>query len=153
MFLEKFKYFVTDVDGVLTDGGFYYNDQGKVFKKFGPHDSDGFNILRSLNFKILAISADKRGFKITHKRLNDMSIDIYHVPENVRLNWVSERVNLSETIFVGDGYHDISLLSKCGFGISPINSPNIVKEHADYITENHGGNGVILGVCFTYKKE
>ena len=40
----KFKHLVTDVDGVLTDGGFYYNTEGKVLKKFGPHDSDGFKI-------------------------------------------------------------------------------------------------------------
>ena len=32
----KYKNFVTDVDGVLTDGGFYYNESGKSLKKFGP---------------------------------------------------------------------------------------------------------------------
>lgn len=59
------KNLVTDVDGVLTDGSFYYNETGKVLKKFGAHYSNSFKIIKSLNINICAISADKRGFGIT----------------------------------------------------------------------------------------
>ena len=59
------KNFITDVDGVLTDGSFYYNETGKVLKKFGAHNRDGFIIIKSLNIDICAIYADKRGFGIT----------------------------------------------------------------------------------------
>ena len=39
--------FLLDVDGVLTDGTFYYNNKGKILKKFGAHDNDFFKF----NFK------------------------------------------------------------------------------------------------------
>jgi 3-deoxy-D-manno-octulosonate 8-phosphate phosphatase (KDO 8-P phosphatase) len=143
----KYKNLVTDVDGVLTDGGFYYNTKGKVLKKFGPHDSDGFKILKSLGLSLQAISADKRGFPITEKRLNDMGIPISHVTEVDRFCWVENRFDLSKTIFVGDGYHDIKLLNECVLGIAPSNSPKIVKENANYVTDSCGGNGVILEIA------
>ena len=37
----KPKYFILDVDGVMTTGQFMYSKNGKIFKVFGPHDSDG----------------------------------------------------------------------------------------------------------------
>ena len=36
----RVKTFVVDVDGVLTDGGFYYDEAGKRYKRFGPDDAD-----------------------------------------------------------------------------------------------------------------
>ena len=45
MILENF---VLDVDGVLTDGTFYYSEKGKIMKKFGPHDSDGLKLIADL---------------------------------------------------------------------------------------------------------
>ena len=41
----KPKVFILDVDGVLTDGGFYYSSEGKVLKKFGPDDNDALKLL------------------------------------------------------------------------------------------------------------
>ena len=57
---------IIDVDGVMTTGQFIYSNLGKQFKIFGAHDSDGLKLLNSF-FKIIFITADKRGFKITKK--------------------------------------------------------------------------------------
>ena len=141
------KNFITDVDGVLTDGSFYYNETGKVLKKFGAHDSDGFKIIKSLNLNPCVISADKRGFGITEKRLSDMHVPIHLVSEDERFNWVSQRFNLNETVFVGDGYHDRLLLSKCALSFSPQNSPQIVKDSAKIVTTSRGGEGVIFEIA------
>jgi YrbI family 3-deoxy-D-manno-octulosonate 8-phosphate phosphatase len=146
-FKMKYNHFVTDVDGVLTDGGFLYNETGKVFKKFGPHDSDGFKIIKSLKLSVCAISADKRGFSITKKRLTDMNIPVYLVSEEERFEWVQSRYKLDKTIFVGDGFHDLKLLSSCGLGFSPKNAPAVVKKEANIVTNTVGGNGVILEIA------
>jgi 3-deoxy-D-manno-octulosonate 8-phosphate phosphatase (KDO 8-P phosphatase) len=145
--IKSAKYFLTDVDGVLTDGGFYYNDTGKIFKKFGPHDSDGFKIIKSYGIDIFSITADKRGYPITQKRLSDMGVNIALVSETERLNWVSRKFNFNETIFVGDGYYDIPLIEKSLLGIAPANAPEVVKASADYITRSFGGNGVIFEIA------
>ena len=65
---------IFDVDGVLTDGSFYYDEKGKKYKKFGAHDADALILLKKY-FKIYFISSDLRGFKISSKRIRD----IYHI--------------------------------------------------------------------------
>ena len=64
--MKKQINFILDVDGVFTDGTFYYSKKGKIYKKFGPHDSDGIKIIKK-HFNTSLISADKRGFEISKK--------------------------------------------------------------------------------------
>ena len=40
--LSTIKYMVIDIDGTLTDGGIYYDEQGNEFKKFNTKDAAGF---------------------------------------------------------------------------------------------------------------
>ena len=75
--------FVIDVDGVLTTGQFLYSEKGKAFKIFGAHDADGLKLIKD-KVNILFISADKRGFKISKKRIEDMGYPLYHVHESER---------------------------------------------------------------------
>lgn len=65
------KHFILDVDGVLTDGGFYYSAEGKVMKKFGPYDNDALSLL-SPYLEIVFMTSDKRGFDITRSRIENM---------------------------------------------------------------------------------
>lgn len=150
---RKILNLVTDVDGVLTDGGFYYDETGKVIKKFGPHDSDGFKIIASLGINCVAISADQRGFGITKRRLTDMGVPITLVSEKDRFNWINEKFGFDNTCFIGDGYHDISSLQRANLGIAPINAPEIVKSSADIVTTASGGNGVIFEVALILQKK
>ena len=45
MKIKKPKIFIIDVDGVMTDGKFYYTKQGKVMKCFGADDNDALKLL------------------------------------------------------------------------------------------------------------
>lgn len=83
------KHFVLDVDGVLNTGQFLYSEEGKVYKIFGPDDHDGLKILAPHLQSIHFISADKRGYAITQKRVEiDMgmsfaeSTDLLHSPQD-----------------------------------------------------------------------
>ena len=146
------QYLITDVDGVLTDGGFYYSEKGKILKKFGPHDSDGFKLLKNNGIEAVAITADKRGFEISKKRLSDMGIACFLVPSEIRYTWVAEKFDIKETVFVGDGYFDIECIEKVALGIAPQNAPLVVKQAADFVTESCGGNGVILEIALELMK-
>ena len=44
--IEKIKIVITDVDGVLTDGGMYYTKQGDIMKRFHARDGMGISLLR-----------------------------------------------------------------------------------------------------------
>ena len=75
---------IIDVDGVMTSSQFLYSKKGKEYKIFGAHDSDGLNLLKKY-FKIEFITADKRGFSITKKRIvNDLKLKLRIIGEHER---------------------------------------------------------------------
>ena len=138
---------IFDVDGVFTDGSFLYNENGKCYKRFGAHDSDGLKLLRKHKLNLLAISADSKGFKITEKRMIDMGIDLELVSESNRFKFVSDRFDLEKTVFVGDGVWDSKLLKYCCLGIAPANATEFAKLSADVILKRTGGDGAVLEVA------
>src|SRR5210317_537942 len=102
------KKLIIDVDGVITDGSSYYSADGKVLKKFGPHDKDGLKILKPL-IKTIFITADKNGFKISQKRIKDWGFCLYLVSEENREDFICKQNNSKQIIFIADGYHDAKL--------------------------------------------
>lgn len=135
---------VFDFDGVFTNGNFIYSNTGKVFKIFGPHDSDGLKFLKSSGFNISIITADERGFDISSKRVEDMGLNLNLVKESDRLNWIEKNFDFKNLIYMADGIWDINILKKAKFGVCPSNSPEFVKKNCDYVTKATGGNGAVL---------
>lgn len=97
----KPKVFVLDIDGVLTDGGFYYTAEGKVMKKFGADDNDALSLLRPY-LEIIFVTGDKRGFEISSKRVADMHFQLELVSTIKRIDWIKEKYNPQEVIYMGD---------------------------------------------------
>ena len=141
------KRLVTDCDGVITDGGFFYSEEGKVYKKFGPHDSDGIKMLRASGIEVFAISGDKRGFPITKKRCKDMGVDLQLVSEAERFAFINNIHGFEGTAFVGDGYYDAPCLEAVERGYAPADSTQHARKLADVVTEAGGGRGVLLEVA------
>ena len=69
---KRIKIILTDVDGVLTDGGRYYSDTGEVLKKFHVRDGMGINLLLKNGIKTIIVT--KENSKITKKWAKDMNI-------------------------------------------------------------------------------
>jgi YrbI family 3-deoxy-D-manno-octulosonate 8-phosphate phosphatase len=134
------------VDGVLTDGRYLYDLNGKQYKQFGPHDADAVKFFREMDVEVYAISADKRGFAITLKRLEDMDVEIAYVSEETRLTYIQEKASKGRVAFVGDGYFDIPALKAACIGYAPNNALTVVKNNADVVLPVSGGEGVLLSV-------
>ena len=62
---KKIKLVLTDVDGVLTDGGRYFSDKGEIIKKFHVRDGMGINLL--LRNGIQTVIITKENSKIVKK--------------------------------------------------------------------------------------
>ena len=139
------KNFVIDVDGVLSTGQFIYGDSGKLYKIFGPHDSDGLKLIKE-KVNVSFISADERGFKISNKRVSDMGFKLNLVSEEDRRNHL-EKLGFENVIFMGDGYYDALLFSEVNYSIAPANARKEALENADYVTENKAGEGAVMDAC------
>ena len=138
----KPKHFILDVDGVMTDGSFYYSKDGKIMKSFGPDDSDALNLLKKY-INIEFISADKRGFDISKKRIEDIGYKINLVGAADRVDWFKEKFDLNEVIFMGDGIFDHYVMKLVTYSVSPSNGDEYTKSIANFVTKRVGGDRAV----------
>lgn len=142
----KLETFVIDIDGVLTDGGFYYDDSGKRLKRFGPDDADALTLLSSYLY-IVFVSADRRGWDISKKRVEDMGFEAFLVPAAARLDWAKEKFNVKTLAYMGDSFQDTKLLGAAALGISPANGHRRARSASTLVTASPGGSRAVAEAC------
>ena len=140
------KNLILDVDGVLTDGKFYYTEAGKVAKVFGVDDKDALDLLKD-KLVIHMVSNDKKGFTISKKRVTDMGFPLERVGIWERVDWIAKKFNPAETIYMGDGIFDPVVFEQVGYSIAPKNASAQTKGYADFVTEARGGEGAVAEAC------
>lgn len=144
---NKIKNFILDVDGVLTDGQFYYSTEGKIMKVFGPDDHDALLLLKPF-LNICMVTGDKKGFEISRKRVeDDMKFPIHLVSTFERINWIKEHFNSEETVYMGDGIFDAAVFKHVAYGIAPMNAFYKTKETANFVTHSRGGDSAVAEAC------
>ena len=140
------KILLTDVDGVLTDGGMYYSAHGDVMKKFNSKDGMGINILRKKNIPTIIVTKEKTEIvkkwarKMNVKKVYDGVLEKELILEKIcKFFKISEK----EIAFIGDDINDLELMKKVGFSVTPKDGNNAVKKIVDYITKSKGGEGAV----------
>lgn len=144
--LEKPQVFILDVDGVLTDGTFYYSEDGKVMKKFGADDNDALTLLRPY-MEILFVTGDKKGFAISKKRVEDMRFRLELVSTIKRVDWIKERYDPNRVIYMGDGIFDHYVMREVGYSIATADADENAMQFADYTTKRTGGHRAVAEAC------
>ena len=139
--------FILDLDGVLTDGKFYYSQDGKYMKVFGADDHDCINVLKEF-IKIHVVTADSKGYEISKKRISeDMALDIDLVSAKDRVEWMTKRFDLDKTIYMGDGVLDYLVFKEVFYSIAPANALGSTKNKASFVTKNSGGDRAVAEAC------
>ena len=144
---NQIKLFLSDVDGVLTDAGMYYSENGDELKKFSTYDGMGFKLIQKLGIKVGILTAEDRNLNRNRARKLNLDFDIHGVKDKLsRLNELLSQLNLdlSEVAYVGDDVNDIEILKHVGFAFCPTNAIPEVKAIQNIIQLAHsGGEGVI----------
>ena len=135
------KLVITDIDGVWTDGGMYYTEQGDVMKRFSVKDGWGVIFLRKLNIPVAIMTGENT--QIVQKRADKLKIDYCYLGVKDKVAQAEELcrelgITLQDVAFIGDDVNDLALLRKVGFSASPSNTPDYVKREVDYVTAQHG---------------
>lgn len=143
------KIFILDVDGILTDGKMYYSKEGKQLKTFSCDDWDALKEIS--NFVQLSfITADKKGFPITQKRIEeemgwDLNI-VSRLPKE-RWEWMKNQFPNKDIIFMGDGIYDFCALENCFLGITVQDALYNTRQAADVVLERNTGNRAVASAC------
>lgn len=150
---SKIKLVISDVDGVLTDGGMYYSENGDELKKFNTRDGMAFQILREHGIKTAIITSENT--KMVERRAAKLHIDFLKQGKcnGGKLEAAKEicqelGISLSEVAFVGDDVNDIELLEQVGFAFCPSDAAERVKNIKGInVLSVKGGEGVIREIA------
>lgn len=138
------KLVFTDIDGVWTDGGMYYDQTGNEWKKFNTSDSAGVLFCKKLNIPVVIITGENT--EIVAKRAEKLKIEHIYQGVSDKVSVATQvckdmGVELMDTAFIGDDLGDMKLLQKVGFSSAPANASNYVKDLVNYVCEKKGGEG------------
>ena len=153
---QKIKLVITDVDGVLTDGGRYYSSSGEIFKRFHVRDGMGVNLL--LRNGINTVIITKEISKIVDYWAKSINISKVYSGIKIKEKELEKickfyKVLPSEVAFIGDDVNDIKLMNKVGFSATPSDGILQAKKIVNYICKARGGNGALREMIDLILKE
>lgn len=145
--ISDIKLFMSDVDGVLTDAGMYYSENGDELKKFCTHDGMGIKLLKEKGVKVGIITTEDR--QLNRNRANKLKLDYHFHGETNKLETIKNlckelNISLSEVAYIGDDVNDFELLSAVGLAACPANSVEKIKNIPNIIhLSKKGGEGAV----------
>ena len=142
--LKHVKLVVTDVDGVLTDGGLYYGSDGECLKRFNARDGLGVRMLQKAGIQVAILSG--RDCPALRRRIEELGITeavLGQLDKRTALAGIMKRcgVTAEEVAFIGDDILDVAVFELCGVSMTVEDAPNYVQDIADIILNKKGGNG------------
>lgn len=145
--LENIQLLILDVDGVMTDGGLYFTDEGDHIKKFNAKDGMAIAQLTKRGFQVGIISS---GFSGTAVERRAKMLGIQHCSVNkeakitrLRNICASLEIDLNQVAMIGDDINDLEIFEVCGFSACPSDAVQIVRDNVDLVLSSKGGKGAI----------
>jgi 3-deoxy-D-manno-octulosonate 8-phosphate phosphatase (KDO 8-P phosphatase) len=140
------KAIALDVDGVLTDGGFWWGPDGEEWKRFSFADIMGLSLARKAGLQLALISGEnsplvdrlaaKMNIVEVHKGCKDKAAALRAVADRLR-------IPLQEICFMGDDVNDLAALAIAGLAAAPANARPAVRQCCQFVATLGGGNGAV----------
>ena len=139
------KLILTDIDGVWTDGGMYYDLKGNEWKKFHTYDSAGVLFSRHLNIPVGILTGENT--EIVRRRAEKLKVDYLYMGVNDKVSTAKAvceelHISLDDVAYIGDDLNDIRLLRLVGWAGVPASAPAYVRELSTVTLKKRGGEGV-----------
>ena len=144
--LRRIKLLVLDVDGVLTDGGLWFDASGQLIKRFDVRDGLGIRLLQQTGVKIAFLSGGQGGATEVRARqlgIQHCLVGIKDKPEAVLQLQQQLGIHMAETSFVGDDLNDLAVRPVVGLLMAPADACAPVRQGAHAVLRNKGGHGAI----------
>ena len=141
---KKIKLIAFDVDGVLTDGKISYSSSGEEIKSFNVRDGHAIKMAFRAGLTIAVITG--RESSIVQRRCEELGIELLYQgikDKQLSLGDIMDRTGFaaSEITFMGDDIVDLPVMMSVGFGCSPSDAAEEVRQRSDLVTRAPGGNG------------
>lgn len=152
---RRIELILSDVDGVLTDGGVIYDNQGIELKRFHIRDGLGIKLWKRAGFAFGLITA--RSSHIVKLRASELGIEILRQGVENKLPSAQEvaaqlKLSLDQCCYIGDDLTDLPLIRHCGLGVAVADAAAEVQAAAGLITRARGGCGAVRELIETILK-
>lgn len=149
---RKIKLIILDVDGVMTDGSLYFDNQGQEFKAFNSKDGHGIRLLLENGIEVALITG--RESELVKHRANNLKLSPELIYQGYRDKLPAFADLLKKTgyekeqiAYIGDDVIDLPIMSRVGFSIAVGDANWFVKDHSDWVCSVKGGKGAVREVC------
>ena len=138
------KLILTDIDGVWTDGGMYYDQFDNEMKKFHTYDGAGVLFAHQLGIPVGIITGEET--LVVKRRAEKLKVDYLFQGVTNKVAVVEALlkdlgISYEDTAYIGDDINDLPLLKRVGYSASPKNAPLYVQNVVDFVTSTRGGDG------------
>lgn len=144
--LAQVRLLITDVDGVLTDGGLFYDAQGESLKRFHVRDGLGMRLLEESGVRVAVLSG--RDSAVLRKRVADLGVSLYQFGVKDKAAACAAlmeqaRATAEQTACIGDDSIDLPAFAACGLSFAVADAPVYVQRQATGVLKLGGGQGAL----------
>jgi 3-deoxy-D-manno-octulosonate 8-phosphate phosphatase (KDO 8-P phosphatase) len=144
--LRHIRLLVCDVDGVLTDGGLHYDENGRVVKRFDVRDGLAVRMLQRAGVSLALLSGGRSG--AIEQRARHLGIEHCRVGVGDKLAGLRQlqdqlAMAQEETAFIGDDLNDLSVKPVTGLLAAPADAVAGLRRQADWVLSRNGGSGAL----------
>ncbi|HEY4644624.1 MAG TPA: HAD hydrolase family protein [Bacteroidota bacterium] len=141
---KRIRLVLTDVDGVLTDGGVYYSVSGEEMKRYSIRDGMGVVRLQERGIQVGIVTREKT--PIVTRRAEKLKITLLYEGATDKLMVLREvagktGLDSASIAFIGDDVNDLEVLEEVGLSASPRDAVPAVLSKVHYVCSRSGGNG------------
>jgi len=144
--LAALELLVMDVDGVLTDGGLWFDARGELQKRFDVRDGLGLRLLQQKGLQLAFLSGGGGGAsEIRARQLNIQHCLVGIKDKPPALIKLQEQLGVPKdrTAFLGDDLNDLALRESVGLLIAPCDACRPLRQKADAVLHHGGGHGAV----------
>lgn len=143
---REISWILLDVDGVLTDGGLYYDRRGAALLEFHVRDGLGIKLAQRAGIKVGVLSG--RGSRALDRRASELDLDTAITGSKDKAAdferfLEQESTEPKRVAFVGDDLPDLQVLGRCGLSFAPADAVTEVRAVVDRVLEHKGGSGAV----------
>lgn len=143
---SEIKYLVLDVDGVFTEGKVAVTKEGEFSKTFSLRDGMGIELLRLEKVEVIVMTSENS--PIVSKRMEKLKLDYVFLGVKDKYSKIEQfllekKIARGNIAYIGDDINDLSNICSCGLTFTPTDGIGKVKDCADYVLHNTGGDKAI----------
>lgn len=144
---DQIKLLLLDVDGVLTDGGMYYTENGDYMKKFNA--KDGLAIRRAERYGLeIGLITSSTQDRLIRQRAETLKIKLLHIgdgkKQEIVAHWLAEKkLDWAQVAYIGDDLNDWEVMQQVGLPVCPADACRQIKAVAKLVLQSKGGEGCV----------